>query len=112
MKTMQTCLSCTVPTPEQEQDIAEEGNPPQGASVCASAPALQKSTGLGNNFKSYFGGIFSLCLICCAAPYILVTLGVLSVSTGAYVGRIVETLVGFGAISVLAYFSLRYFKSR
>lgn len=58
-------------------------------------------------FKAYFAGYLTLCALCCAVPYVFVTLGVMSVSMGAYFGRVLEVLLSLGVLSLLGYFVWR-----
>jgi hypothetical protein len=109
MKTNDTNISCSLSTDGQRQHKILIGN---NQCACNSAPEQRTSMALGSKFKSYFGRLFTLCVICCATPYVLVTLGVMSVSTGAYFGRWVEASVVFGALTAIAYFSWRHFQQR
>lgn len=62
--------------------------------------------------KSYFGRIFTLCVICCAAPYVLIAFGVIGVSAGAYLGLILESFLILTILLSLVYFALRLVKNR
>jgi hypothetical protein len=79
---------------DTDEDASETENTLSGSGCgCAREPMQQASPGQGRKLKSYLGGFVSLCIICCAAPYALVTLGLLSVSAGAYFGRALEAFV-------------------
>lgn len=62
-------------------------------------------------FKAYFAGYLTICVLCCAIPYVFVSLGVMSVSTGVYFGRALEVLLGLGVLTLLGYLAWRAFKT-
>lgn len=92
--------------------LAEASNIEKPLPGSGSAPVPQNNLAQGQKTKSYFGRVFTLCVICCAAPYAFVSFGIMSVSAGAYFGRILEISMILGALVLFGYFSLRLFRSR
>lgn len=57
-------------------------------------------------------GFISLCAIACAVPPTLAALGLVSVATGAFIGRGIEVAVGALALIGLAYLLVQYAKTK
>ena len=109
----QLAVTGSVGTEELVRKFLEEASENQHSQCACSTTSKQTNeVAPDNKFKPYIGRILTLCVLCCAAPYVLVTLGLMGVSTGAYFGRWMEASLVFGALTTVAYFSWRHFKKR
>lgn len=69
---------------------------------------LLTKTSTWSSFVKPLTGVVSLCMLCCAVPYMLLFTGLVGASTAAYLSSKVEILIGAIIVSSLAFVLFRW----
>lgn len=84
---------------------------PKGSSdlpcACAGATKTRKT-----KTAKYLAGFVTLCAICCAAPPVLVALGLIGFASGAYLGTGLEVALIAFAVLGIGYLLMKYIKKK